>query len=171
MSGVAYAGISQAIVRSRLGGLIAQGLTPSNVGNKAHELLRMEIVQERRRALEDERLNAEGDESDVDEDDTADELDARALTEVLKQAVAQIQVSNYRRILKRVLPLKPGLVGTPIAERRTAAASAFRHERIGDEPVVAETIRTYHEPRALDELARTLVEMEAKYRGEALPSA
>jgi hypothetical protein len=150
-----YSGLGVEGVRERLAGLIAKGLTPNNIANKAGELLDLGIVTSRLRpaadaASEDERAYAP------------------ALVAVLKEAVTRDRMPKrgYRLILRCVLPLKDELVGKSVTERRTAAGEALLEE---DGVVQPSTIRTYYEPRALDNLATVLVAMEAEHRGEDPP--
>lgn len=153
-----YFGPDVEIVRRSLGNLVAEGLLPSNIAENGGELLELAIVASRVEA-----------QVDADEEDR-ERAEAAALVAVLVAAVVKgrIPARRHRRILKHVLPLKEEYLGTTIKERRTAAGQDLKPGKA----VKPATIRTYYdyEPRALDELARVLVEMEAEYRGESPPS-
>lgn len=82
----------------------------------------------------------------------------------LSDAVDMIGSRKYRRILTFVLPLSPEYRGRSLKVRRTAAG---QHLKDGKSTVKWGTIRTYHEPTALHQLAAVLVKMEAEYRGES----
>jgi hypothetical protein len=153
-----YSGPKFEILRRNLGDLIAEGVVPSNVAEDGGHLLELNIVASRVQVDE----HAEEEQRELAE--------AEALVAVLKAAVIKerIPARRHRRILKHVLPLKEEYLGTTIKERRTAAGQDLKP---GKKAVKPGTIRTYYdyEPRALDELARVLVEMEAEYRGEVPP--
>jgi hypothetical protein len=150
-----YQGPQREAIRRNLADLIAEGLVPYNVVEKGGNLLRLTLVTE--------RLSLRPD-ADEDERDAAY---ARALTDALREAVSSIEMRrSYRRVLNCVLPLNPDYVKASVQERRSAAGKAIKD---GTKLVKPGTIRTYHEPRALDALANILVAMEAKNRGEEVP--
>ena len=146
------------LLRKNLADLVTVGLLPYNVAETGGSLLELAIVTARLKIDED---------ADEDERDAAY---AKALVAVLKEAVTKerMPIRRYRRVLKYVLPLKEEYLGKTIKERRTAAG---RDLKDGKQAVKAGTIRTYYEPRALEDLARVLVEMETEYRGETLPES
>lgn len=72
----------------------------------------------------------------------------------------------YRRVLTCVLPLNDRYSRATVQERRSAAGKEIKD---GTKIVKPGTIRTYHEPKALDALADLLVSLEAERRGESLP--
>ena len=126
------------------------GLVTDNVAEKGGELLGLEIVAGQVQLPEG-----------ADEDER-DQAFTEALTAVLKEAVERkLLFRRHRRLLRYVLPLQAEYLGKSIEERRTAAGMNMTKK-----PVKPGTIRTYYEPRALNELARVLVEMEADHRGE-----
>ena len=134
-------------LRDLLAGLVTDGLGPYNIAENAGALLELEIVRARVTlppdASQDERDAAEAD----------------ALLAVVREAVERLR-GRYRRLLSYVLPLNQEFVGKPIKERRTAAGKALKDGKT----VKAGTIRTYYEPRALEDLARVLVDMDAGHR-------
>jgi hypothetical protein len=148
-----YSGPALADIRKNLAGLVTDGLVPYNIAEKGGTLLELEIV----------RSLVDGD-PDADDDESEAAL-AAAVESVLQEAVnkERMPIRRYRRVLKNVLPLKEELVGKPINDRRAAAAQDLKD---GKAPVKPGTIRTYYEPRALDDLARVLIEMEAEHRGQ-----
>jgi hypothetical protein len=80
----------------------------------------------------------------------------------LKEAVEKrLLFRRYHRLLRYLLPLQAEYLGKSIKERRIATGMNMTKK-----PVKPGTIRTCYEPRALDELAKVLVEMEAEHRGE-----
>jgi hypothetical protein len=148
-----YSGPALPDIRKNLADLVTDGLVPYNIAEKGGTLLELEIV----------RSQVAGD-PDADDDETEAAL-ATALESVLQDAVnkERMPIRRYRRVLKNVLPLKDELIGKPINERRATAAQDLKD---GKAPVKPGTIRTYYEPRALDDLARVLIEMEAEHRGQ-----
>jgi hypothetical protein len=156
-SGDPHEGSLEARLRASLGALVTDGLVPYNVSEKGGDLLTLRIVESR-----------------IDLPPAADE-DAReaavtlALTAVLSEAVARLTAHRKsRKVLKYVLPLKPEFLGTPVEERRTAAGQQLKD---GTKTVKAGTVRTYHEPRALDRLASVLVAMEQEFCAGLLSDA
>lgn len=153
-----YSGPSAEVLRKNLAAILTEGLTPSSVAEYGDALLELHLVTE--------HLTA----SDHADEDQREADYARTLTAVLERAVSKENIPRrkHRRILKYVLPLESELLGRTIKERRTAAGKHLTDSRT----VKASTIRTYqdYEPTALDELARTLVEMEADARGEVKPN-
>lgn len=154
-----YSGPPLETLRKNLAALVTEGLVADNVAEKGDELLKLDIVTSRL------QLSKKTDEDEDDGEDERDEAYLEALTEVLRDAVKEGRVffKKHRRLLRIVLPLHPDLVGKPIEVRRTEAGKKM----INGKEIKPGTIRTYHEPRALDELARVLLEMEAKHRGES----
>ena len=153
-----YSGPALDDLRKNLAELVTAGLVPYNVAEKGGSLLELAIVTAR---------------LTVDEDADEDERDAayaEALVAVLKEAVTKERMPfrRYRRVLKYVLPLKEDYLGKSIEERRTAAGQELTD---GKKAVKPGTIRTYYEPRARDDLARVLVEMETEHRGESPPDS
>jgi hypothetical protein len=151
-----YSGPTLAAIRKSLAELVTGGLVAYNVAEKGGALLRLELVRERLQAPTG---------ADADSEDARDAAYAQALVAVLKDAVegdGRILFRKHRRLLRYVLPLKEEYAKKSIKDRRTAAGK----DAADGKPVKAGTIRTYYEPRALDELARVLVEMEAEKRGE-----
>lgn len=148
-----YTGPSTQELRESLTALLTQGLGISGVAEHGGALLELRVVIDRLPA-------------DMPDEDEREIASAEALTEVLEEAVVKSRIPRrkHRVILRYVLPLERDYRGKTIKERRAAAG-----EHIFDsKKVKANTIRTYpeYEPSALDELARALTEMEAKYRGE-----
>jgi hypothetical protein len=82
-----------------------------------------------------------------------DGREAKAVSEVLTAAVQSMGPSQYRRLLEIVLGLDPAYEHLSAQARRERAGKEFRG---GHRPVAAGTIRQYHEPRALAELASLL---------------
>jgi hypothetical protein len=147
-----YRGPQRSAIRQNLADLSADGLVPYNVIEKGGELLRLRLVTDRL----DIPLGADEDERDA--------AHARALTDTLSEAVSSIDMRrSYRRVLNCVLPLNAEYVKASVQERRSAAGKAIKD---GTKLVKPGTIRTYHEPKALDALADILVSMEAERRGE-----
>jgi hypothetical protein len=153
----AYSGPPLETLRKNLAELVTGGLVADNVAEKGGELLKLEIVTSRLRPSEKT--------DDEEGEDERDEACLEALTEVLRDAVKEGRVffKKHRRLLRIVLPLHSDLIGEPIEVRRTEAGKKM----INGKEIKPGTIRTYHEPRALDELARVLLEMEAECRGES----
>lgn len=152
-----YSGPKLEDLRQNLTDLIAKGLVPYNIAEKGGSLLSLRIVTSKLQ-LED----------DADEDES-DAAYATALVAVLNEAVTKkrMRTRRYRRTLRYVLGLKEEYLGRTVAERRIAAGENIKDE--GEDPVKPDTIRTYYEPRAVNELAGVLVKMEAKHRGESPP--
>lgn len=150
-----YKGPQRDAIRKNLSELIAEGLIPFNVVEKGGDLLRLTLVKDR---------------LEVDPEADEDELDAaycEALTAVLQDAVRNHGMRRlYRRVLTCVLPLSDRYAKASVEERRSAAGKAIKD---GTKIVKPGTIRTYHEPRALDALADQLVALEAERRGESAP--
>jgi hypothetical protein len=146
-------------LRKDLAALITGGVVPSNLAEHGGQLLELKIVTSQLEGLDED--------ADEDEQEAAY---AKAFLQVLEAAVVKKRIPQrkHRRILKYVLPLKKELRGTAIKERRTAAGKNLTD---GKKAVTPGTIRTYkeYEPKALDELARVLVEMEAEHRDEMSP--
>jgi len=149
-----YTGPKLHDLRKNLTALVARGFVVDNVVDNGDQLLELRIVTNRV-TLDD------GADEDVQEIATAKAFVA-LVTEVVgdKKLVRQ---RKHRRLLRYVLPLLDEYMGKGLEERRTAAGANMTS---GDEVIKPGTVRTYYEPRALDELARVLVEMEAAHRGE-----
>jgi hypothetical protein len=145
-------------LRKDLAALITGGIVPSNLAEHGGQLLELKIVTSQLEGLDEDA-----------EEDEQEAAYAKAVLNVLEVAVVKKRIPQrkHRRILKYVLPLKKELRGTTIKER-TAAGKDLTD---GKKTVKPGTIRTYkeYEPKALDELARVLVEMEAEHRDEMSP--
>ncbi len=159
-----YSGPPFERVRKNLTDLVTSGISVDSVAVKGTALLELQIVTKACRALSDDA-----------DDETRDEADTEALLDVLGQASSRTHIGNrrYRRVLRHVLPLYnvPGYEryrNMPLEERRTAAGENLTGNE-NDPAVRASTIRTYYEPRALDQLAVSLIRMEAKVRNEEPP--
>lgn len=147
---------ARSAIRTALGRLVTEGLETYWIAEVGKDLLALEIVQS--------RVPSDIDHTDEDAEDRAA---AAALVEVLTEAVKRVGTRKYRRLLRYVLPLYEEYVGKTIKERRTAAGQDYKD---GKKPIKPGTIRTHHEPKALDVLAKVLVKMEAEHRGEVTPS-
>jgi hypothetical protein len=169
-----YSGPAREALRKALAALVTGGLVPDNVVERGGDLLALEIVASRMMMPEEaDRDNpdlavaeeeGERDQAVTEEEDERDQAVTEALVAVLTDAVEKnLLFRRHRRLLRCVLPLRTEYLDKNIEERRAAAG-----EYMMKKAVKAGTIRTYYEPRALDELARVLVEMEAKHRGEVL---
>lgn len=88
----------------------------------------------------------------------SEDVGRNAVQTLLRDSVEKVTPVPYRDVLKVVLGLDPATKGMSARERRELAGKRFR----GDRPVKAGTIRTYHEPRALDKLAEVLVASETR---------
>ena len=152
-----YGGASPDVLRKSLAALVVDGLEPHNVADNAGELLELQIVSSR---------VTFGEEADKGREIARAQTFIALVAEVVDKK--RVRKGKYRRLLRYVLPLRKDLIGKNVNERRTAAGE---HLTSGSKVVQPATIRIYYEPRALDELARVLVEMEAEVRGEAPPSA
>jgi hypothetical protein len=75
---------------------------------------------------------------------------------------------QHRDLLRFVLGLDPTTRDLSAMERRRIAGERFRG---GTKPVSAGTIRTYHEPRALDELAAILISLDSESAPASLKQA
>ncbi len=108
----------------------------------------------------------------VDEDASEKEF-ALAVREYLENAVQRVKSSKNRVILEVVLGLgkkrwkAKSWRHEPVSVRRKEAG---RHAR-ADGPATASTIRTYYEPRAIQELAKVILADEQKARGHSTGSA
>jgi hypothetical protein len=89
-----------------------------------------------------------------------------AVVQVLREAAADLTTPS-RRIVEIVLGLDPQYLGKSAQERRTLAGEQFRG---GARPVAWGTIRQYHEPKAIDELAVKLADRERDFDADPLPS-
>jgi hypothetical protein len=153
----AYSGPPFDALRAELTGLVTHGLTRENVVRRGGQLTSLRAIVDRVEIGKD-----------ADEDEW-EEAVAEALIAVLGQLatnprgndVVHVYRKEHRRVLRSVLPLKDELKGKSLDRRREASA-----KEIG---VKASTARTYYEPRALDDLTRALIELEAKHRGEDPP--
>jgi hypothetical protein len=154
-----YAGPKPDALRKNLAGLVAEGFMPENVADKGGDLLELRIVTSRVTLGKD----ASNDQREIA---TAEAF--IALVGEVADNKKLVRQRKYRRLLRYVLPLENDCFDMDVEERRTAAGKNLFG---GSKEVKPGTIRTYYEPRALDELARVLVEMEAESRGEAPPGA
>jgi hypothetical protein len=160
-----YSGPPYAKIRKNLSDLVTLGISPYSVAEKGRSLLELQVVTQKRSTLP----------ADAD-DDKRDAADADALLALLGEAVDRERISNrrYRRVLRYVLPLYlvPGYEqyrNATLDERRDAAAQNLTGNE-NDKAVEPSTIRTYYEPRALNQLGVVLIRMEAAHRGgEELP--
>lgn len=149
-----YSGPSKDRLRKNLGDLVTDGLLTYHVADVGGDLLELRIVIDRVEL----RKGASEDEHDA--------AYTKALTEVLAEAVEKPTIrGKHRRLLKYVLPLKEEYLGKDVKKRRAAAAKAIK----GKKNVKPGTVRTYHEPRALESLAAVLVVMEAEFCGQIRP--
>jgi hypothetical protein len=109
---------------------------------------------------------------EVDEDASQKEF-ALAVREYLENAVQRVKSSKNRVILEVVLGLgkkrwkEKSWRHEPVSVRRKEAG---RHVR-ADAPATASTIRTYYEPRAIQDLAKVILADERKARGRSAGSA
>jgi hypothetical protein len=79
--------------------------------------------------------------------------------EIVEAGIERMPSQEYRDLLMVVLGLAPVAEDLSAHERRELAGTSFRG---GTSPVAAGTIRQYHEPRALDLLATTLLGLDAE---------
>jgi hypothetical protein len=82
----------------------------------------------------------------------------QVVQEVLEAGIHRVRSQQHRNLLMIVLGLDPATRDRPARERRQIAGQQFRGRT---KPVAAGTIRTYHEPKALDALATVLLALEA----------
>jgi hypothetical protein len=82
---------------------------------------------------------------------------ALALRDHLLRAIEEIPTRDYHELLRIVLQLDPRAKGLSAGQRRDLAGRRFRG---GAKPVAAGTVRQYHEPRALDQLAAALIALD-----------
>jgi NAD dependent epimerase/dehydratase family enzyme len=80
-----------------------------------------------------------------------------ALRELLRDAIEKLGSEQSRIILRIVLSLEPGTLELSLRERREKAGLEFRR---GRQTVTWGTIRSYHERRAIDQLAKMIFGME-----------
>jgi hypothetical protein len=137
-------------IRDALGSLVAYGLVPFNVAAKGGSLLELALVQ----AHLPEGLKPADDEA-------YENAAAVAVTEVLGTVVSDISSRNYRVVLRYVLPLISELLGTDVTHRRREAGKALKR---GRKPIKANSVRTYYEGEALDQLAEDLLRAEVAHR-------
>ena len=83
----------------------------------------------------------------------------RALIEILDEVVSAMRRPTYRVILETVLGLDPKYLDLKAETRRAIAGERFR---VDGARVSSGTIRKYHEPKALDLLATSLLQYNAK---------
>ncbi|HEX4116586.1 MAG TPA: hypothetical protein VHY18_12015 [Solirubrobacteraceae bacterium] len=113
-------------------------------------MLRLGVVQDRLKDLdgnanEDQRFRAY----------------AKALRSVLTEVIEHDDVSGKsRRLLYDVLPLNEAFRSMKIKERRVEAS---KHVKPGKK-VKPGTVRTYHEPRALEKFAKVILQVESNFR-------
>jgi hypothetical protein len=148
-----YSGPSADDISDALTAVITHGLRPYHVAEHGGVLLKLRLVEQ--------RLHLEH----AKNGDERDAAYAEALTDVLREAVEQQmgRHAKYRRLLEHLLPLKPELLDESLADRRGSGGRAMTE---GKKVVLAGTVRTYHQPKALAILADVLVRMEAEDRGE-----
>lgn len=149
-----FDGSQEGEVRAALGALIAHGLVPFNVASKGGALLELGVVQ-----------SQIPDGLKPNDDDPYEEAATAALTSVLTTVVSEIKSRNYRVVLRHVLPLLPGLLGTDVTHRRSEAGKALKR---GQTPIKAGSVRTYYEGDALDQLAADLMQVEAAHQAAAV---
>jgi hypothetical protein len=89
----------------------------------------------------------------------SDDEAPQVVREVLEVGIERLGSPEYRDLLKVVLGLDPAASGLSARERREMAGRQFRG---GTGPVAWGTIRQYHEPRALDHLAATLLAIDVE---------
>ena len=87
----------------------------------------------------------------------ADAEAPQIVQEALEVGIERMRSQQYRRLLTVVLGLDSATRDLSARERRQIAGQQFRGRT---KPVAAGTIRTYHEPRALDALATVLLALE-----------
>jgi hypothetical protein len=137
-------------IRDALGSLIAYGLVPFNVAAKGGPVLELAVVQA--------HIPAGLKPSD---DEAYENAAAAAVTEVLETVVSGITSRNYRVVLRYVLPLASELLGTDVTHRRREAGKALKR---GRKPIKANSVRTYYEGEALDQLAEDLLRADLAHR-------
>jgi len=81
----------------------------------------------------------------------------QVVQEALEAGIDRVRSHQYRHLLMIVLGLDPATRDLSARERRKIAGEQFRGR---NKPVAAGTIRTYHEPRALDDLAAILLALD-----------
>jgi hypothetical protein len=90
--------------------------------------------------------------------DPSDAEAPRVVHEVLEAGINRVQSHQYRHLLMIVLGLDSSTRDLSARQRREMAGQQFRG---GTSPVTGGTIRQYHEPRALDDLAAILLVLDA----------
>ena len=124
-------------VRAGLAALVRQG-RPAMWGSEAQALFELPIVRRRITGPSDPEA-------------------PRVIEQALEAGIDHLRSQQYRHLLVTVLGLDPKARDLPAHERRKLAGQTFRGHT---KPVSAGTIRTYHEPRALDDLTTILLELE-----------
>jgi hypothetical protein len=164
MAAAPYSGPCFEAIRKNLTDLVTLGISPYSVAEKGQALLELQVVTEKRKPLPP---NAEDDDRDV--------ADADALVALLDEAVKRERISHrrYRRVLRYMLPIyvRSGyeqLREASLKDRRSAVAEDLTGKKNG-KTVEPSTIRTYYEPRALNQLTVVLILLEAERRGEKPP--
>lgn len=135
-------------IRAALGRLVAHGIESVWLP-EAQVLLELPAVRENIERLGPDRA-------------------ADALREALCVSVESLGQSQYRHLLTIVLGLEPAFAEMSAGQKREIAGRQFRG---GSKPVSAGTIRQYHEPKALDELAAVLCGTAARAPGPPGESA
>lgn len=97
-------------------------------------------------------------------DDPGEDVLVAALGDVLRDQAKKLSKST-RIILTIVLALEPEYLGMSAGARRQLAGEQFRD---GFDPVAGGTIRTHHEPQALQQLAALLHAEEQRHAMPAL---
>lgn len=134
-------------IRRALSRLVTKGVEPYWILDTTRELLDLGIVHDRA-----SKLGLPLD----------DEVRVEALVDVLSNHVNQLGSRSSSILLSTVLGLNdPTLLDLAAGQRRTLAGQRFRG---GRRTVTAGTIRQYHEPRALDQLASLLAAHEVQYQ-------
>jgi hypothetical protein len=154
----AYSGPSAAVMREQLTLLVQGGMDPDWIVEEAAWFLSLRIV-----------LDHCDDSSEPLDDDGEASQDPRviAFAVMMRQAIKRLGSRSARRLLRGVLGMYPETQKLKLKDRREFAG---RHFRGLDSPrsVTGGTIRTHHEPQALEQLSHVLVKMEAEQRGEQL---
>lgn len=83
----------------------------------------------------------------------------QVLEQALEAGIDRVRSKQYRHLLMIVLGLDPEARDLPARERRKLAGQKFRGHT---KPVSPGTIRTYHEPRALDDLTTILLTLDTE---------
>lgn len=128
-------------IRDALRRLAAHGAKPYWLNEVGQPLLRLRQVRHRAAEM------------------GSDVAPEKAAVEVLRDAAKELPRSQ-RTIVMIVLGLDEQYLGMTAKDRRQLAGERFRE---GTRPVSWGTIRQYHEPKAMDRLASTLLESEHRF--------